>query len=244
MIRGDFHGGARRGRRVRRSIESDDQPISGHAEMQRARRRAVHVGDVLGHERAEPVDVEVRVLRHQWIERPVDASDANRGERFALILLEHSANAEVARRLMNAEHVRPVRERAVANTGDPKDEAEHVVLRVERSGRESTDVVDRRAATSRGRSRPGRTPTRDAGGRRRRGSPRSSEADECEHPSRPLQRRAPWPRAKSAFVSADQPRITCSRHFCSSRTARETCPYVRTGTAIAYAAASRACRPG
>jgi hypothetical protein len=43
---------------------------------------------------------------------------------------------------MNAEHVRPVRESAIADTGDPEDEAEQVVLRVERSGSESTDVVD------------------------------------------------------------------------------------------------------
>jgi len=122
--------------------EGHDQPIRRHTEVQRARRRAVHIRHVLDHLGAKPVQVEVCVLRHERVEAPEDLLRADRVHPLPLILLESSAQAQVASALPHAEHVRPVYDLAVAHAVHAEDEAEHLAVAVEGARGESADVLD------------------------------------------------------------------------------------------------------
>src|SRR5579862_8743191 len=104
--------------------------------------RAVHVGHVVQNVDAEPIQVEMRVLGLERIERPAHAGDADLAQHLALVFLEASADAGVAFALAHAQLVRPVDELAFVHAGDAEHEADQRAVGVERTDRDAADFLN------------------------------------------------------------------------------------------------------
>ncbi len=145
LARGPRFGGMRA-----RQRPGDHRAVGGERTVQRAPGvGAVDVLDVLDGECAEPVDVEVRVARHQRVRRPEHRLDADPHHLLPLEMLQPVADVMPARFLAHGEHVGPVDGLAALHAGQPEHKADHAIIRVERPRGHSTDLL--RYAQDRGR---------------------------------------------------------------------------------------------
>ena len=119
----------------------DNEPVSANPSMQRALRLSVHVFDILGDVRAEHIDVEMGVPRHERIVRPVDhhATDLLHG--VALKVLQASSQTEISCLGPHGEHVGPVYDASVLHTGEAIHEAEQLTVGVERASGHTTHTL-------------------------------------------------------------------------------------------------------
>src|SRR5713101_8279 len=72
------------------------QPIRGNSPMQRARRHAIKVLDVSPADRAQPVQIEMRILQFQRIKRPLNQSNAPPQRLFSLEQFQAAPHAAIA----------------------------------------------------------------------------------------------------------------------------------------------------
>src|SRR5216684_6072716 len=74
--------------------------------MQRAGRDPIQIGEIFSANRAEAVQIEVRIAKFERIERPLDEADATAQSFFSLKQFQLAANATVAIVGVDPGHVR------------------------------------------------------------------------------------------------------------------------------------------
>ena len=105
-----------------------DQSIGGCAAMEGAGQRAIGIDPIGRRDAAKHRDVQVRVLRLQRIECPLDEVDSRRDGAFALRDLQSFAKRGATRVGMHAKHVRPLHGAPVTRAGHRPHEPNKPVL--------------------------------------------------------------------------------------------------------------------
>jgi hypothetical protein len=108
--------------------------------VKQAFRRAVHVRRVFNDTSSKPIEVEVRIRRYEWIERPEYFSDPFSVELCALVFFEATPNANVSGAFPDAKSVRPVDQLAALDSRQAENKTEQISTAVEGAGSNSAHI--------------------------------------------------------------------------------------------------------
>lgn len=114
---------------------SHDEPVGGYVAVKGRVRLAVHRYHVLARPSAGPREVDVGVAGHEGIVAPLDLANAEGAAVIAHVVHQPLAQALATCIGHDGDHVGPVDERSIAQTGESQDEAQQRAVRAEGAGR-------------------------------------------------------------------------------------------------------------